>query len=79
MESLILKTPGVCGGVACIRKTRIPVWTLVHFRELGASESGLLSSYPSLTPEDLRAAWDYYEEHHREEIDEAIAVQERDD
>ncbi len=24
----IANTPGVCGGVACVVRTRIPVWTL---------------------------------------------------
>ena len=76
-EPLIRKTPGVCGGAAYIRKTRIPVWTLVHFRELGALESDLLSSYPSLTPKDLRAAWDYYERN-QEEVYNIIRSQESD-
>ncbi len=45
----ISKTPGVCGGDACIRKTRIPVWVLVSFRHLGMNESQLLDNYPTLT------------------------------
>ncbi|MEM9266804.1 MAG: DUF433 domain-containing protein [Cyanobacteria bacterium P01_F01_bin.13] len=28
----IQKRPGVCGGYARIRNTRIPVWTLVSFQ-----------------------------------------------
>ncbi len=31
----IQKTPGVCGGDACIRETRIPVWVLVNPCGLG--------------------------------------------
>ncbi|MCU0542788.1 MAG: DUF433 domain-containing protein [Oscillatoriaceae cyanobacterium Prado104] len=41
----IQKTPGVMGGEACIRQTRIPVWLLVSYRRQGASDTiaGLLS------------------------------------
>jgi len=28
----ITKTPGVCGGDACVEGTRIPVWVLVQAR-----------------------------------------------
>jgi uncharacterized protein (DUF433 family) len=40
-------TPGVCGGQARIRNTRIGVWTLVAYRKLGASNEELLSNYPA--------------------------------
>ncbi|WP_333439692.1 DUF433 domain-containing protein [Microcoleus sp. herbarium2] len=41
----ISKTPGVCGGDACMRNTRIPVWVLESFRRLGMNESRLLDNY----------------------------------
>ena len=31
----IESTPGVCGGEPCIVRTRIPVWVLVHAKQLG--------------------------------------------
>jgi uncharacterized protein (DUF433 family) len=34
----IERTPGVCGGDACIAGTRIPVWVLEGFRRLGWTE-----------------------------------------
>jgi uncharacterized protein (DUF433 family) len=68
----IRKTPGVCGGEACIGNTRIAVWLLVNARRLGVSERELLADYPVLTDGDLRAAWEYYVLHPRE-IDGAIA------
>jgi type III restriction enzyme len=71
-KKLIQKTPGVCGGNARIRDTRIAVWTLVSFRQQGALDEELLRNYPALTPQDLEAAWSYYEEH-PEEIDQVIA------
>jgi uncharacterized protein (DUF433 family) len=55
----IEKTPGVCGGDACIANTRIPVWVLVQARNLGSSEAELLENYPSLTATDLTNAWAY--------------------
>ncbi|WP_204102933.1 MULTISPECIES: DUF433 domain-containing protein [Spirulina sp. CCY15215] len=57
----IEKTPGVCGGRACVGKTRIPVWVLVNARRLGASEAHLLDNYPTITATDLVNAWAYAE------------------
>lgn len=67
----IQKTPGVCGGQARIRNTRIPVWTLVSFRQQGADHTELLRNYPSLTQADLEAAWAYYSQH-SQEIDQML-------
>jgi uncharacterized protein (DUF433 family) len=67
----ITKTPGVCGGDACLRGHRIPVWVLVGYRRLGKSDASLLSDYPSLTRADLEAAWEYATAN-AEEIDSAI-------
>jgi len=58
----------VCGGVACITRTRIPVWLLEQARRLGATESEILESYPTLRAEDLTHAWAYVRAH-REEIE----------
>lgn len=73
---LIQVTAGVCGGQPRIRNTRIPVWTLVAFRQQGADDE-LLRNYPTLTPSDLSAAWAYYEQH-REEGDRTIAALDED-
>ena len=54
---------GVCGGEACVVRTRIPVWMLVNARRLGVSEAKLLESYPSLHAEDLANAWAYVRSH----------------
>jgi len=67
----IESTPGVCGGEPRIVRTRIPVWVLVQFRKLGASEADLLRSYPTLRAEDLTNAWAYYRSH-RSEIEQQI-------
>ena len=60
-----------CGGDACIRDSRIPVWVIVNYRQLGGSDGDLFRDYPSLTAADLEAAWAYYAAN-REEIDRAI-------
>ena len=59
----ISKTPGVCGGAACIDSTRIPVWLLVEYRRNGAPESQILTAYPALTAADLVNAWAYADAH----------------
>ncbi len=74
----IEKNDGVMGGVACIRRTRIPVWLLFRTRQLGMSEGDLLKSYPGLTAEDLVNAWDYAELN-IEEIELQIHLNERED
>lgn len=58
--------PDVCGGEACIVRTRIPVWLLEKARRLGTSEQVLLESYPTLRAEDLVNAWAYARSHNAE-------------
>ncbi len=55
----VSKTPGVCGGSACIDRTRIPVWLLEESRRIGITEARLLESYPTLEAADLVSAWAY--------------------
>jgi uncharacterized protein (DUF433 family) len=57
----IARTPGVCGGEACIGKTRIAVWMLEDARRQGVTGGELLQDYPSLCAPDLAAAWAYAE------------------
>jgi uncharacterized protein (DUF433 family) len=56
---IITKTPGVCGGEACIAGTRIAVWLLVEAQQMGISEAQLLQDYPHITAADLVNAWSY--------------------
>ena len=71
MIERIAKTADICGGNACVRGQRIPVWVLANFRRLGGSEDDVLRAYPSLGPADLQAAWEYTAAH-PDEIDRAI-------
>jgi uncharacterized protein (DUF433 family) len=77
-EPLIRKTPGVCGGDACIRNTRIMVWLLNSLKEKGLTEQQILDNYPSLTRADLAAAWEYARQN-LQEIEQAIRANEEED
>ncbi len=67
----IEKTAGVCGGSACIIRTRIPVWSLVAYRDQGLTEAQLLENFPTLRHQDLVNAWNYYLTH-QDEINQEI-------
>jgi uncharacterized protein (DUF433 family) len=67
----ITKTPGLCGGEACIDGTRIAVWLLVEAQRIGISEAQLLQDYPHITAADLVNAW-IYADAYPEEIAAAI-------
>lgn len=71
----IQKTPGVMGGEACIRQTRIPVWLLISYRRQGASDAHILEGHPDLCAADLVNGFAYAEAH-IDEIDRAIREQE---
>ena len=59
----IESTPDVCGGEPCVLRTRIPVWLLERYRQLGTTEEEILHNYPSLTAQDLANAWAYVRSH----------------
>jgi uncharacterized protein (DUF433 family) len=64
----IVSDPAVCGGVACIRGTRIPVSVVLDNLAAGIKEKELIHSYPSLTVEAVRAAMAYAAELAHERI-----------
>jgi uncharacterized protein (DUF433 family) len=72
MDRMVQKTPGVAGGHACIRSTRIAVWTLISLSQQGMDEAALVRNFPGLTPLDLLMAQAYYHAH-QAEIDALIA------
>ena len=74
----IQKTPGVCGGRACVGNTRIPVWTLISFFQQGATEADVMRAYPTLTADHLNLVQKYYETH-RAEIDRDIRKQDEEE
>ncbi len=51
--------PAVCHGKACIRGTRIFVTVILDNLGAGRTQEQILADYPSLKPEDIRAAIAY--------------------
>ena len=58
--------PGVCFGKPCIRGTRIWVSLILDFLANGMGIEEILSEYPQLTKEDVRASIAYGAEMSRE-------------
>ena len=74
--SWIQKRPEVCGGDACVRDTRIPVWSVIVARRLGVSNIALRNYFVTpLMPADIQAALRYFEQY-QEEIDCSIRLNE---
>jgi len=70
----ITKTPGVCGGKACVAGTRVRVMDIVIWHEhLGWSADEIVSQIPAVTLSGVYAALAYYFDH-REEIEEDIRL-----
>lgn len=72
--SWIEHTAEVCGGDARIRATRHTVHGLVQWKQLGLSDERILEYHPDLTPDDLQAAWRYYQTH-TDEIEQALRAE----
>ena len=54
-QHLITIEPGKRGGKPCIRGMRITVYDILEYLASGMSEYEILSDFPDLTPEDIRA------------------------
>ena len=54
-EDRFTRSPGICGGEAVIKGTRITLRTLLASLAEGASVKEILADFPSLTEEDVRA------------------------
>ena len=71
----IAKTPGVCGGRACIAGHRVRVLDIVAWSEhQGMTPDEIVSNLPSLTLADVHAALAYYFDH-LEEIQEEMRAE----
>ena len=65
----IAKTPGICGGKACIAGHRIRVLDVAIYHDIGKTPAEIVEMFPSITEADVHAAIAYYLDH-REEIEE---------
>jgi uncharacterized protein (DUF433 family) len=55
-EDRIAITPGVRSGKPCIKGTRVTVYDILEYLAGGMSEDQILTDFPSLAREDIRAA-----------------------
>jgi uncharacterized protein (DUF433 family) len=69
----VTKTPGVCGGKACIDGTRIRVNNVVFLHKSGAADEKIREAYPDLNPAQIHAALAYYYDN-RQEIEAELAA-----
>ncbi|MDP2755112.1 MAG: DUF433 domain-containing protein [Nitrospirota bacterium] len=60
--------PFVCHGKACIKGTRVMVSVILDNLAEGVSEEEILKSYPSIVPDDIKAAIAYAAELSRERL-----------
>lgn len=51
--------PEICHGKPCIKGTRVMVSIILDYLSAGESEQEILKQYPTLKPEDIRAAVAY--------------------
>lgn len=64
----ITVNPSVCHGKACIKGTRIMVSVILDNLADGIKEEEIIKSYPSIHPEDIKAAIAYAAELSHERI-----------
>lgn len=60
--------PFICHGKACIKGTRIMASVILDNLAEGSNEAEILKNYPTLTPEDIKAAISYAAELSHERI-----------
>ena len=73
----IVKTPGICGGRACIAGHRIRVLDIVVWNQMrGYSPDEVVAMFPGISLADVYAALAYYFDN-RSEIDEEFASDEK--
>jgi uncharacterized protein (DUF433 family) len=74
----ITKTPGVCGGRACLAGHRVRVLDIVAWHEhQGMTPDDIVSHVPSLTLADVHTALAYYFDHMAEIQEEMRTERER--
>jgi uncharacterized protein (DUF433 family) len=60
--------PNLCGGMACVRGTRIDVSTILDSLADGMTPNEILEHFPQLEPDDIHAAIAYASELAREKL-----------
>ena len=55
----ITSDPKICGGDPCIKGTRIPVHIILSHLAAGESKEAVLTQFPKLAAEDIRACLEF--------------------
>ena len=69
MVKRISADPKICGGHACIKGTRVPVYVILDFLAAGNTVEEILAEYPQVTRDDVLAAMEYAAMLAREEFE----------
>jgi len=60
----VVHAEGVCGGVAVIRGTRVPIWVLASYAQQGyTTAEDLATLFPHLTLAQIHDALSYWYDH----------------
>jgi len=59
IQKRITVIPGVRSGKPCIRGTRITVYDVLEYLAGGMTEDEILTDFPSLSREDIRACLEF--------------------
>ena len=59
IEQYISVNPEICHGKPCFKGTRIMAYLVLEMLEDGASVDEIMTAYPSLTPDHVKAALHY--------------------
>lgn len=70
----IVKTPGVCGGKACLENSRVAVHDVIGLIQNGETVDSVTRQLPGLTRAQVYECLSYYEDH-LAEIDYLVARQ----
>lgn len=54
-EDFVTRDPNICGGEPVVKGTRVTMRTVLSSLAEGATPEEILSDFPTLTPEHLRA------------------------
>lgn len=57
--SRVTVDPNICNGKPTLRGKRIAVQTILEFLAAGDSQEEILKAYPSLDPDDIKAALEF--------------------
>jgi uncharacterized protein (DUF433 family) len=65
-QDIITIEPGKRGGRPCIRGMRITVYDVLSYLAAGMNEADILTDFPYLTSEDIRACLSYAADRERQ-------------